>query len=70
MARPSIRKNQNGAGRYGYDIGEGDLRSINAVQVSDRARVVLTLRNTMQHDAKVDGRDLLVTLAARGRASN
>jgi type IV pilus assembly protein PilQ len=60
----------NGVGRSGHDIGEGDLRSINVVQVSDRTRMVLTLRNMMQHDAKVDGRDLLITLTSRGRASN
>src|ERR1035437_1298231 len=56
----------NGVGRSGHDIGEGDLRSINVVQVSDRTRMVLTLRNMMQHDAKVDGRDLLITLTSRG----
>jgi len=60
----------NGVGRSGHDIGEGDLRSINVVQVSDRTRMVLTLRNMMQHDAKVDGRDLLITLTSRGRAGN
>jgi hypothetical protein len=52
------------------DIGEGDLWLINVVQVSDRTRMVLTLRNIMQHDAKVDGRDLLITLTPTGRASN
>ena len=60
----------NARGRPGHDIGEGDLRSINVVQVSDRTRMVLTLRNMMQHDAKVDGRDLLITLTSSGRTGN
>ena len=57
-------------GNARLDIGEGDLRLINVVQVSDRTRMVLTLRNIMQHDAKVDGRDLLITLTPTERASN
>src|SRR5450756_2075367 len=52
-------------GNARLDIGEGALRLINVVQVSDRTRIVLTLRNIMQHDAKVDGRDLLITLTSR-----
>src|ERR1039457_1793160 len=60
----------NARERPGHDIGEGDLRSINVVQVSDRTRMVLTLRNMMQHDAKVDGRDLLITLTSSGRTGN
>jgi len=57
-------------GNARLDIGEGDLRLINVVQVSDRTRMVLTLRNIMQHDAKVDGSDLLITLTPTERASN
>jgi hypothetical protein len=51
------------------DLGKGDLRSIDFVQVSERTRMVLNLRNMMQHDAKVDGRDLLITLTPAARAS-
>jgi len=54
-------------GKARLDIDKGNLRLINVVQVSDRTRMVLTLRDTMQHDAKVDGRDLLITLTPRGR---
>jgi type IV pilus assembly protein PilQ len=37
---------------------------MNVVQVGDRTRMVLNLRNLVQHEAKVDGRNLLITLAA------
>ena len=57
-------------GRSFDDLGEGDLRSIDVVQVNARTRMVLTLRNTMKHDAKLDGRDLLITLIPRERAGD
>jgi type IV pilus assembly protein PilQ len=60
----------NGVGRSGHDIGKGDLRLIKLVQVSERTRMILTLRKTMRHAAKVHGRDLLITLTPMGRASN
>lgn len=60
----------NGLGKFRHEVGEGDLLLINVVQVSDRTRMVLTLRNMMQHDAKVDGRDLLITLTPMGGAGN
>jgi len=52
----------NALGRSSQVIGEGDLRSVNLVQVRDRTRVVFNLRNMMRYDAKVEGRSLLVTL--------
>ena len=57
-------------GNAHLDMGEGDLWLIAIVQVSDRTRMVLTLRNILQHDAKVDGKDLLITLTPTGHASN
>jgi len=56
----------NGAGRFGHDIGKGDLRAIRLVQVSERTRMILTLRKTMRYSVKVRGRELLIRL----RASN
>jgi len=53
----------NGLGRSSQDVGEGELRSMNVVQVGDRTRVVLNLRNLMRYEAKVDGRNLLVTMS-------
>jgi type IV pilus assembly protein PilQ len=52
----------NSLGRSSQDVSQGDLRSMNLVQVGDRTRMVLNLRNMVQHDAKVDGRNILITL--------
>ncbi len=55
-------KTANNLGKNSQDVGEGDLRSLNLVQVGDRTRLVLNLRNMLQYQAKVDGRTLLVSL--------
>jgi len=52
----------NGLGRGSQEIGEGELRSMNVVQVGGRTRVVFNLRNLMRYEAKVDGRTLIVTM--------
>ncbi len=52
----------NGLGRGSQEIGEGELRSMNVVQVGNRTRVVFNLRNMVRYEAKVDGRTLLVTM--------
>ncbi|HKU46315.1 MAG TPA: AMIN domain-containing protein, partial [Burkholderiales bacterium] len=41
----------NGLGRSSQEIGEGELRSMNVVQGSDRTRVVLNLRRPVTHEA-------------------
>ncbi len=53
-----------GLGRSHY-VGESNLRSIYVVQAGGRTRMILTQRDLMQHDTKVDGRDLLITLTPR-----
>src|SRR5262245_22874598 len=53
----------NALGRAGQDIGQGELRSMNVVQGADRTRLVLNLRRPVAHEAKVEGRILVVTLA-------
>jgi type IV pilus assembly protein PilQ len=58
----------NGLGRNSQDVGEGVLRSMNVVQVGDRTRLVLNLRNMVTYESKIDGSDLLITLAAGGEA--
>ena len=52
----------NNLGRTSQDISERDLRSMNLVQVGDRTRMVLNLRNMLQYDARVDGRTLMIAL--------
>src|SRR5207237_8139772 len=53
----------NALGRASQDVGQGDLRSMNVVQGTDRTRVVLNLRRPVAHEATVDGRSLLITLS-------
>ncbi|HUQ76437.1 MAG TPA: type IV pilus secretin PilQ [Burkholderiales bacterium] len=53
----------NGLGRSTQDIAEGELRSMNVVQGSDRTRVVLNLRRPVSHEATIDGRNVLITLS-------
>lgn len=50
-----------GLGRY-HDVGEGDLQSVDVIAGDTRTRMVLILRNSMQHDARMDGGDLLIRL--------
>jgi type IV pilus assembly protein PilQ len=55
---------QNALGRTSQEIGQGDLRSMNLVQGSERTRLVLNLRRPMVHEAALDGRTLVLTLTA------
>jgi len=48
-------------GRYN-EVGAGDLQSVDVISGDSRTRVVLILRNAMQHDAKMDDGDLLIRL--------
>src|SRR5499427_3018617 len=58
----------NGLRRNSQDIGEAALRSMNLVQVGDRTRLVLNLRNMVRFDSKIDGNSFLITLVATGPA--
>src|SRR6267378_3536375 len=53
----------NALGRSAQDIGQGDLRSMNVVQGTDRTRLVLNLRRSVAHEAAIDGRNIVVTLS-------
>jgi type IV pilus assembly protein PilQ len=55
----------NALGRNAQDIGQGELRSMNLVQAGDKSRLVLNLRRSVVHEARVDGRNLVITLQAR-----
>ncbi len=64
----------NALGRTTQDVREGDLRSMNIVQVGERTRLVLNLARAIGFETKLAGKDLLVTLqgaaaAATGGAS-
>ena len=53
----------NALGRSTEDIGQGELRSMNVVQGTDRTRLVLNLRRPVVHEATVEGNSLLITLS-------
>ena len=54
----------NALGRNSQDVSQGELRSMNLVQGSDRTRLVLNLRRTVAHEIVLDGKNILVTLTA------
>jgi type IV pilus assembly protein PilQ len=54
----------NALGRNAQEIGQGELRSMNLVQGAERTRLVLNLRRPVSHETALDGRTLVVTLAA------
>lgn len=54
----------NGLGKNVQEAAEGDLRSINIVQVGDRTRVVLNLSKLMQHDIRAIDNTLFIRLVA------
>ena len=47
-------------GRSSQDVAQGELRSMNVVQGSDRARVVLNLRRPVAHETTLDGNAVVV----------
>lgn len=53
----------NALGRNAQTINEGDLRSINLVQVGDRSRLVLNLKQIRQAATRIEGRNLLIVLS-------
>jgi type IV pilus assembly protein PilQ len=53
----------NATGRPGQEINEGDLRTMSMVQVGDRTRLVLNLRQMVPYKTEIDGRTLLITLS-------
>ena len=54
----------NALGRNSQEVGQGELRSINVVQVGDRSRMVLNLKSAGAFETKVEGKSVLVTLSA------
>ena len=53
----------NSLGRASQDIGQGELRSMNLVQGSDRTRLVLNLRRPVAHETSLDGGALVISLS-------
>lgn len=53
----------NGLGKNFQEVTEGDLRSINIVQVGDRTRLVLNLTKLMKHDIQAKDNTFFIKLA-------
>src|SRR5438552_3332128 len=53
----------NALGRASQDIGQGEMRSMNLVQGSERTRLVLNLRRPVAHEASLDGGALVISLS-------
>ena len=52
----------NGLGKNSQVFNQGDLRTMNVVQVGDRTRVVLNLARNLNYKTRIDGKSLYVTL--------
>jgi type IV pilus assembly protein PilQ len=52
----------NSMGRNSVDVNVGNLRSVNVVQASDRARLVLNLKAPTNYRMQLDGKSLIVLL--------
>jgi len=52
----------NDLGKNTQDIGQGDLRAMNIVQVGDRTRLVMNLLKPLGYDTKIEGSNLIITL--------
>lgn len=50
-------------------VNQGDLRSINIVQVGDRTRLVLNLKRMLPYEARLEGANLVIALAAAPSSS-
>ena len=59
----------NALGRNAQEVSQGELRSMNLVQGSDRTRLVLNLRRTVSHEVALDGKNIVVTLSSAAIAA-
>lgn len=60
----------NALGKNTQQVNEGDLRSLNVVQVGDKTRVVFNLVRSMNYNTRVDGNSLYVTLTPIERVND
>jgi type IV pilus assembly protein PilQ len=60
---------ENGLGRNVQQLNEGELRSVNIVQVGDRTRLVLNLNKLMTYETRIDGANLYINLVPASVAS-
>lgn len=53
----------NGTGKSVQAVDEGDVRSVNIVQVADRTRLVINLLRPLTYETKIEGKELLINMA-------
>lgn len=53
----------NATGKTAQAVGEGDVRSVNIVQVADRTRLVINLLRPLSYETKIEGKELLINLS-------
>ncbi len=58
----------NGLGRNQQQVNQGELRSVNVVQVGDRTRLVLNLNKLTTYDTRIEGASLYISLAPASMA--
>lgn len=56
----------NGTGKNAIDIGIGELRNINIVEVPGRSRLVFNLNRSLNYATLVEGKSLIVTIDGSG----
>lgn len=54
----------NALARSSQEVNEGELRSVNVVQVGERTRLVLNLKTMVTYETKAEGNTLTISLAA------
>lgn len=60
----------NALGRNTEVVNQGDLRSLNVVQVGEKTRVVLNLVRNLNYRTRLDGKSIYVTLSPIDRVSD
>jgi type IV pilus assembly protein PilQ len=58
----------NSLGRNSQDVSQGELRSVNIVQVGDRSRMVLNLKSSANYETKIEGKSVLITVGGGASA--
>ncbi|MDD5176579.1 MAG: type IV pilus secretin PilQ [Sterolibacterium sp.] len=55
----------NGLGRNVQQVNEGELRSVNIVQVGDRTRLVLNLNQMTAYESRLEGKTMIISFTPK-----
>lgn len=59
----------NALGKNTVEANQGSLTSVNVVQAGNRTRLVLNLNKSVEYDARIDGKSLIVALGDVGQGA-